>query len=116
MALECVYRLLLAMMSKRGRGEFTEFARKVAARLFPTGKQKKDHVVSSPEECADIIVDIINLISVYELEFAAQEIILPMLKDKAAAFPEYIFPLVIIYTLLIMLLGIKAHNSSLSCI
>lgn len=87
MALESIYRLLLTFLAKRQKSEFVEFARKVSSRLF--SKQKKDHIISSPEECSDIIVDIINIISVADLNFAANEIILPLLKDKAASSPEY---------------------------
>ncbi len=90
MGLECIYRLLLAFLVKREPEKFTDLVKQVTGKLFPSSNNKKGHIISSPEECVDIIVDIIHLISITQLDYAAQEIILPLLKDKVTAYPEYV--------------------------
>ncbi|KAL6040987.1 hypothetical protein QOT17_025149 [Balamuthia mandrillaris] len=79
-ALECVYKLLLTILIQKDKKQFEEYARLIAEKLFP--KQKKKEIISANEDALDIIVDIINLISVSELEFAAQNIVVSSLKEE----------------------------------
>eukprot|EP01087_Luapelamoeba_hula_P012742 TRINITY_DN3589_c0_g1_i2.p1 TRINITY_DN3589_c0_g1~~TRINITY_DN3589_c0_g1_i2.p1 ORF type:complete len:1747 (+),score=210.18 TRINITY_DN3589_c0_g1_i2:116-5356(+) len=88
-ALECLYRILLASMVRKEKQEHVDFCRKISGRLFPMDpKRSKEHVIGSPEDCVDVIVDIVHLMSIHDLSFVSKEVILPLLRDRPSAFPD----------------------------
>ncbi len=90
--MECLYKILLSVLARKDTKGFGTECEQVVEQLFgASGKKKDQHIISSGEDSIEIIVDLINLISVARLDLASQNIVLDLLKDKPSSeYPNHI--------------------------
>ncbi len=90
LALESIYHLLLKFLAVKDTKSFGEECAKLLDQLFiqPAKEKKKEKQLIQPgEECVDIIVDIITLLSVAKFDQTTHSVVLELIKDRAS--PEY---------------------------